>query len=577
MISDKTRGASSIETNAASSKSGNDSGSGGGRRKFTKVERSWITFDWANSVYATIIMAAVFPIYFANVTKAVGVSGDVLWGYATSFATLIIAVSAPILGAIGDFRGMKKKLFTGFLLLALVFTASMALTDNYKLMLVGYVLSYIGFAGSILFYDSFLTDVTEPDNMDRVSAYGFAMGYLGGSTIPFVISIALIMFGSKIGINGTMAVKISCIMASVWWAVFSIPMLMNVKQRHYEEMPPSALVRQTFTNLRKTVLDIFNNKAIFVFMLAYFFYIDGVNTVIHMATAYGSSLGLGSTGMILALLVTQIVAVPCSILFSKLSGRFGSIRMITIAIAVYFFICTVGFYMGFSLEPSQNAYSKLFSQKLIAASGEVKTEPLGEVAQDQFDTQLNELILSGKGILANTSRVADFKELIDNQIEQLPALYPAETDRTVIRTALTGIGTKMSTFLGDASAANDFDNALKRSSMLFWAMAVLVGSVQGGIQALSRSFLGKLVPPNKSSEYFGFFDIFGKFAAVIGPALYSSISALTGRSSIGILSLMLLFAAGLSVMYFGRKHLAVAEAHGMKAAADAGTARNKRT
>ncbi len=545
------------------------------RRKFTREERSWITFDWANSVYATIIMAAVFPIYFANVTKAVGVSGDILWGYGTSLATLVIAISAPFLGAIGDFKGMKKKLFTAFLMLALVFTTAMALTDNYKMMLAGYVLSYIGFAGCILFYDSFLTDVTDPDHMDRVSAYGYAMGYLGGSTIPFLISIALILFGENIGIDGTLAVKISCVLASAWWAIFSIPMLKNVKQRHYVSLPPTQLVRKAWGNLKATVRDILHNKAIFVFMLAYFFYIDGVNTVIHMATVYGSSLGLGSTGMILALLVTQIVAVPCSILFSKLSERVGAIRMITIAIAVYFFICTVGFYMGFSLEPAQSAYSKQFSQRLFIASDEIKAGPLGETAMDTFHTQINVLTINGKGILANESRADDFQELVDEQLLQLPALYPAQTDRAVVEAALTSIGKTMNGFLSDAQASSAFDRALARSAALFWAMAVLVGSVQGGIQALSRSFFGKLVPPEKSNEYFGFFDIFGKFAAVIGPALYSSISALTGRSSIGILSLMLLFAIGLIVIFVGRKHLAEAEAHGRHAALNAMNGRNR--
>ena len=546
------------------------------RRKFTLAERSWITYDWANSVYATIIMAAVFPIYFANVTKAAGVSGDVLWGYGTSFATFVIAISAPFLGAIGDFKGMKKRLFVAFLLLALIFTTSMALTDNYRMMLAGYILSYIGFAGSLLFYDSFLTDVTEPDHMDRVSAHGYAMGYLGGSTIPFLVSIALILFGSKIGINGTMAVKISCVMASAWWAVFSIPMLKNVKQRHYVALPPSALVKNAWSNLVRTAMDIFQNKAIFVFALAYFFYIDGVNTVIHMATAYGSTLGLGSTGMILALLVTQIVAVPCSILFGKLAERAGSIRMITIAIAVYFVICTVGFYMGFSMEPAQNTYTRQFSQQLIQASDALKDATIGDAARDEFNTQMNSLMLSGKGILSSSNRVSDFQALVDEQIAQLQTRYPAESDRTVLKAGLTEIGRKMSVFLSDATASGAYDQALKRSSLLFWILAFMVGTVQGGIQALSRSFFGKLVPPEKSNEYFGFFDIFGKFAAVLGPALYSSISALTGRPSIGILSLMILFAAGLLIMFFGRRHLAVAEAHGRRAA-DASRERNARS
>ncbi len=435
--------------------------------RFSRVEKSWILYDWANSSYATIIMAAIFPIYFAEVAASSGVAGDVYWGYASSAATLAVALLSPALGAIADFRGMKKKLFAAFLLIGLVFTASMALTDKWQLMLVGYILSYIGFSGSLLFYDSFITDVTSPERMDKVSAWGYAMGYIGGSTIPFVISIALILFGDRLGIDGTLAVKLSCLLCAAWWAVFSIPMLRRVKQVHFVDQHAGDLIRQSLRNMLQTARDIFQDKALLIFILAYFFYIDGVNTVIHMATVYGSTLGLGTTGMILALLVTQLVAVPFSIIFSNLAGRFGSVRMIRLAIVIYFLICVVGFYMGFSLE-------------------------------------------------------------------SIPA--------------------------GSAG----YDLALARSTRLFWGMAVLVGTVQGGIQALSRSFFGKLIPARRSNEYFGFFDIFGKFAAVLGPALYALTVNLTGRSSYGILSLILLFACGLVTLWLGRARIAEAEARGLE-------------
>lgn len=531
--------------------------------KFTNKEKSWILYDWANSVYATIIVAAVFPIYFANIAKSAGATGDVLWGYASSIATLLIAVSAPFLGAIADFRGMKKKLFTIFMLLGVGFTASLGLLSDYRMMLVGYVISYVGFAGSILFYDSFLTDVTTPMRMDRVSAYGFAMGYLGGSTIPFLISIALIMFGDKIGIDGTLAVRISCLMAAAWWYVFSIPMIRNVKQEHYEEKPAGALISSALRNLKRTVRDIIGNKAILTFMLAYFFYIDGVNTVIHMATVYGSAIGLGATGMILALLVTQLVAVPCSILFSRLARKAGSIRMLTIAICVYLFICIVGFYMGYSLEPSQQAYDQDFTRHFQQSFNATTAEPLAEGARDRFEDQIKTLLTGGRSILSAETRAADFAELVEEQIELTKTIYPAESDQRVVSTALTSFGKEMAVFFTDPTAATDYDKALNRAGMLFWAMAVLVGSVQGGIQAISRSFFGKLVPPKRSSEYFGFFDIFGKFAAVIGPALYAFSGAITGRPYVGILSLILLFAGGLIVMFIGRHHLAAAEASGI--------------
>lgn len=440
-------------------------------RIFTPAERSWIFYDWANSAYATIIMAAVFPIYFASVAKSAGVSGDVWWGYGSSAATLTVAVLAPVLGAIADFHGMKKKLLLTFLIIGLAFTSLMALTDNWRIMLLGYVFSYIGFTGSLLFYDAFITDVTTPDRMDKVSAWGFAMGYLGGSTIPFILSILLITVGPSFGIGATLAVKLSVGLCVVWWAGFSLPILLHVHQVHSIDMPARDLVGSALRGIVRTAREIVANRAMLVFMLAYFFYIDGVNTVIHMATVYGSTLGLDSTGMILALLVTQLVAVPCSIAFGRLARRFGSINMITAAIGIYTVICLVGFYMGILVESG--------------APGGVET-----------------------------------------------------------------------------------------ATRLFWAMAVLVGTSQGGIQALSRSFFGKLVPPDRSNEFFGFFDIFGKFAAVMGPFIYASVASLTGRSSSGILGLIVLFAIGFTIIRIGRPYLRQVEEQGAAAERAAVEARN---
>ncbi|MHB8962117.1 MAG: MFS transporter [Saccharofermentanales bacterium] len=439
------------------------------KTKFTKIEKSWIAYDWANSVHSTIIVAAIFPIFFASVVKntpGLAQTGDVYWGWATSAATLVMAFMAPILGAIGDFKGMKKRMFSAFLFLGLVFTLIMAITNDWRWMLAGYSLSYLGFSGANLFYDSFITDVTTHDRMDKVSAWGFSMGYIGGSTIPFVIAIVLVMFSDTFFAGaaspGTVAVKISVYLTVLWWAVFSIPILRNVKQKYFVETPPKELVKETFINILKTLKHITHDKALLFFMLAYFFYIDGVNSVIHMATAYGSTLELDSTGMILALLLTQLVAVPFAIWFSKLSGRFGAINMISLAIGVYFIICVLGFIMGYGVE-------------------------------DGFLTK---------------------------------------------------------------------DQAL----VMFFALAVLVGTCQGGIQALSRSFFGKLIPPERSNEFFGFYDIFGKFAAFIGPALYALIATLTGRSSLGILSIIILFAAGGGFILGGRDVLRVAESRAIASA-----------
>ncbi len=426
--------------------------------KFTKTEKSWILYDWANSVYATNIMAAIFPIYFTAVCGQDNI-GMQWWGYGTSIATLIVALLSPLLGAIGDYRGMKKKFFTFFMFFGVTCTLIMAIFDNWQMLLVGYVLSYIGYAGSCLFYDSFLTDVTANDRMDKVSSWGYAMGYIGGSTIPFLISIGILLI---MGMDNPIAVKITVVLTSVWWGIFSIPMLKNVHQKYYLEAPKN-LIDTTFSHIGKTFKDIITNKGLLFFMLAYFCYIDGVGTVIHMSTSYGETLGLDSTGMILALLVTQIVAVPCSIIFGRLANKIGSIRMISIAIGVYFLICLVGFYMGYSIE-----------------------------------------------------------------------------------------------------SANGSQSAVSKAEILFWIMAFMVGTVQGGIQALSRSYFSKLIPPSRSNEFFGFFDIFGKFATVVGPFLVSTVTFLTGRSSFGILSLLILFAMGAVILFLGKNKMRQTEENILK-------------
>lgn len=424
-------------------------------KRFTKAEKSWIMYDWANSIYATNIMAAIFPIYFAMQANE---TGNKLYGFAVSAAALVVALLAPILGAIGDFSGMKKKLFAGFLVLGLVFTAVMAAFEDWRLMLVGFILSRIGFSGSCLFYDSFLTDITTPERMDRVSSWGYAMGYIGGSTIPFIISIAVMLLMNQ----SVLSYKIAILIVVVWWAVFSIPFLKNVKQQYSVEDAPQALAKEAFRNAWKTFKDILKDKKILFFIIAYFFYIDGVDTIISMATNYGETLGLGAIGMILALLVTQIVAVPFSILFGNLAKKVGAMKMIAIAVCVYFVITILGFFMGFNIEQAE---------------------------------------LSG----------------------------------------------------------GDIDAALKLSSTLFWILATLVGTVQGGIQALSRSYFGQLIPPERSNEYYGFLDIFGKFSCVIGPALYAATYAATGRASLGILSIIVLFFGGMVALFAGRKYMKAEE------------------
>lgn len=402
----------------------------------TKEEKSWIFYDWANSAFSAIVAAIILPIFFKEMAQMDGVSSvdaTAYWGYATSLGTLVCAVLAPFLGSLGDYRGMKKKLFTAFMLLGVISTFLLACAGSWKVLLALYVLGTLGFSASCIYYDSFLLDVTDESRMDQVSTLGYGLGYIGGSTIPLVISLLLIQFSDKIGIPTLVATRFSFALTAIWWLVFTIPMLRHVHQKHAVE-PEKHLLSQTLHSVASTCRKIVRHKSLLLFLLAYFFYIDGVGTIIHMATVFGSSCGLGSMDLMVVLLVVQIVAFPFAILYGKLSARFGSRRMILFGIATYIVVCAVGF---------------------------------------------------------NLKKMSDFLVL-----------------------------------------------------------AVLVGTAQGGIQALSRSFFGKLVPPENASEFFGFFDVFGKFSAVIGPSLFGLVAQVTGVTHYGVLAVMSMFLIGGAIMVF---------------------------
>ena len=405
-------------------------------KNYTKEEKSWMLYDWANSSFSAIVAAIILPVFFQSVAESSGVSSvdsTAYWGYATSFGTLICAVLAPFLGTLGDFKGMKKRLFTAFMMLGVASTFLLAVTNSWQGLLLFYILGTLGFSGSCIYYDSFLLDVTDISRMDRVSSVGYGLGYIGGSTIPLIISLVLIQFGSSFGIPTMLATKISFILTALWWLMFSIPMLRNVHQKHAID-PESNMLAHTMRNMMNTLSMIVKNKSVFFFLIAYFFYIDGVGTIIHMATVFGASCGLESMDMMVILLVVQIVAFPFAILYGKLSGKFGARNMIIFGIATYIVVCLLGF---------------------------------------------------------------NLKEMKD-----------------------------------------------------FLMLAVLVGTAQGGIQALSRSFYGKLVPAEQASEYFGFFDVFGKFSAVIGPALFGLVAQITGITNYGVLAVRFMFILGGSIFIF---------------------------
>lgn len=405
-------------------------------KQFTRAERGWIMYDWANSAFSAIISAIILPNFYTTITAGIPEAGP-RWGYATSIATLICAVCAPFFGTLGDYKGYKKKLFTIFVLLGVIATGALAFTSNWQLMLVLYILGTIGFNASCVFYDGFLPDVTTEARMDKVSTYGYGLGYIGGSTIPLLIAMALIMLGENWGIPSDVACQISFLITAVWWLVFTIPMWRHVHQVHYTEHQGN-VISQSFQRISTVGKRIIKIRPLVYFLIAYFFYIDGVGTIIHMATIFGTNMGLDSNYLIVILLVVQLVAFPFAILYGKMSVKYGVRNMILFGIATYMAVCLV----ALGLEP---------------------------------------LRLMG----------------------EIPLL------------------------LG------------------FVVLAFLVGTAQGGIQALSRSFYGKLVPENSANEFFGFFDIFGKFSAVLGPFLFSLVWDSTQQVHLGIIPVLLMFVIGL--------------------------------
>ncbi|WP_129409219.1 MFS transporter [Marinitoga lauensis] len=397
----------------------------------TKKEKSWVMYDWANSAYTLIVTTAVLPIFFKEVAakNIEGYLSTAYWGYGNTIATIIVALLAPILGTIADYKNVKKRFLTFFWLVGIIstFLLSTVGEGDWLQCLIIYIFSAIGFAGANIFYDSMLIDVTTDEKMDWISASGFAWGYIG-STIPFIISMAIIMKPQIIGLSSTLtSTRLAFIITALWWAIFTIPLLKNVHQEYYIEKSETP-IKDSFERLIKTFKEIKNYKNIFLFLLAYFFYIDGVGTIIKMATVYGKDVGIGTTQLLLALFATQVVAFPFALIYGKLAQKWNVKRMLFIGIAVYTFITIYGYFL---------------------------------------------------------------KTAVD-----------------------------------------------------FWILAMLVATSQGGIQALSRSLYGKLIPKEKSAEFFGFYNIFGKFAAIIGPFLVGFFSQITRNSRFGVLSVAILFIIG---------------------------------
>ena len=390
--------------------------------KLTPLERSWILYDIANSAF-TLLVSTLIPIYFNSLAGAAGVDEDMYlsyWGYAGSISTILVAIIAPICGTMSD-RKFKKPIFLLTVVLGCVACAALGMTTHWLFFLGIFILAKVGFHSSIVFYDSMLPEITTPERMDNVSSMGYAFGYIG-SVVPFIACLVLVLFCDSFGMTMGSAMMVAFLITALWWAVLTVPLAKRYKQTAFVEKQGTAL-GDSFKQLARTFKEAKAEKHVFVYLIAFFFFINGVYTIIDMATAYGSALGLDTTGLLLALLLTQIVAFPCAILFGRLSAKYDTGLLIKICIVCYTCITAFGMFLV--------------------------------------------------------------------------------------------------------------------SLWQFWVLATLVGMFQGGIQALARSYLGKIIRPERSGEFYGLMDICGKGASFLGTTLVAFVSQITAGIEVNIFGIQL--------------------------------------
>jgi len=399
------------------------------KTKLTKQEKRWILYDVGNSAF-TMLVATILPIYFNGIAGVAGLSEVeylAYWGYAASIATLIVVLIGPVLGTLADTKNFKKPIFLTSIAIGIAGLIALSLPKHWLVFLAVFVVAKVGYNCSLIFYDSMLVDVTTTERMDMVSSNGYAWGYIG-SCIPFAASLVIVLMHETFGLSMTMAMTLAFCINGLWWLLCSVPLLKHYEQKHYADLPEHHPVKSSFGRLFATLKDIKKDKNIFFFLLAFFFFIDGVYTIIEMATAYGSSLGLDSTGLLLALLLTQVIAFPCALIFSYLSRTYKTEKLLKVCIIAY-------------------------------------------------------------------TGIAFFAVQLDKQWE-------------------------------------------------FWLLAVMVGIFQGAIQALSRSYFTKIIPAEKTGEFFGIYDICGKGASFVGTTLVGLVAQLTGIPNAGVAAVSCLFIIG---------------------------------
>ncbi len=309
--------------------------------KLTKLEKYWILYDVGNSAFV-LLVSTIIPIYFKNLASSAGMSlsdSTAFYSYAISISTLIVAFAGPILGSVGDRKNLRKPIFTFFMMMGVLSLAAMAIPVGWIVFLAIFIIAKTGLSTSLVFYDSMLVDVTTNDRVDEVSSHGYAWGYIG-SCIPFTISLLLILGANNIGLSTIQAMSIAFIMNALWWLLMTLPLLKNYRQINF-----TTVKEPVVKNLKKVLINIKNNKKVLYFLIAFFFYIDGVYTIIEMATSYGKDVGIDDNSLLLALLLTQVVAFPFSLIFGKLSKKYSVKTLILTCITGYFFIAVFALWL----------------------------------------------------------------------------------------------------------------------------------------------------------------------------------------------------------------------------------------
>lgn len=306
------------------------------KNKLTKLEKNWVLYDVGNSAF-TLLVSTIMPLYFNSLAEAGGVSEvDYLawWGYAASISTALVAIMGPIVGTATDNKGYRKPIFAAFVIIGALLCVGLGFAKQWVLFLIVYIIGKSAYSVSLVIYDSMLNDVTTEERLSDVSSQGYAWGYIG-SCIPFILSLVLVLFGENFGVSMGTAMMLAFVITAVWWVLFSVPLLKSYKQKNFVEKESRVALTDSFRRIGKTLSHIKDQKGVFLFLLAFFFYIDGVYTIIDMATAYGSAIGLDSTALLLALLVTQVVAFPFAILFGKIATKYKTSSLITVCIVAY--------------------------------------------------------------------------------------------------------------------------------------------------------------------------------------------------------------------------------------------------